>query len=211
MRVNRLMETGKRLFSGIIFDLDGTLTAPAIDFPKMRNRLGITGNILEHVRSLTGEERIVAEKIIKEVETEALHNLQLQANCTEILSTIYQHKIPMAIITKNTKDGVEAFLRVLHKSNPDVKFDPILTRENDEKYCKPRPDGVRWICDQWGLSYDTVLVVGDHEDDLIAGTGAGCASCLLECLSPNNIHFTPKANYTIKDLLELDQYILKSL
>lgn len=63
-----------RRIKGVIFDMDGTLTIPVLNFLEMRTRLGLSRSvdILPTVMSMPAEERERAMKIIEEMEEEGL-------------------------------------------------------------------------------------------------------------------------------------------
>lgn len=63
-----------RRIKGVIFDMDGTLTIPVLNFLEMRTRLGLSRgvDILPTVLSMPAEERERAMKIIQEMEEEGL-------------------------------------------------------------------------------------------------------------------------------------------
>ena len=62
----------RRVLRGIVFDMDGTLTVPCIDFAEMRRRVGVTtGDILLEIDNWSSERRVAAHKILVEIETEA--------------------------------------------------------------------------------------------------------------------------------------------
>ena len=64
---------------GVIFDMDGTLTVPCLDFAEMRRRVGITcgGDILHVIDDWEEERRAEAYRIIKEMEADAKERLQI--------------------------------------------------------------------------------------------------------------------------------------
>ena len=54
--------------AALIFDLDGTLFDGDYDWPAIKRRLGVSrsdGSILDHLASLTPQERASKEKILK--------------------------------------------------------------------------------------------------------------------------------------------------
>ena len=59
---------------GVIFDMDGTLTVPVLDFVEMRTRLGLPlgTDILPAVLNMSSEERERAMSIIHEMEDEGV-------------------------------------------------------------------------------------------------------------------------------------------
>ena len=64
---------------GVIFDMDGTLTVPCLDFAEMRRRVGITcgGDILHVIDQWEEGRRAEAYRVIKEMEAEAKEKLQI--------------------------------------------------------------------------------------------------------------------------------------
>ena len=68
----------RRVLRGIVFDMDGTLTVPCIDFAEMRRRVGVTtGDILHEIDNWSAERRETAHKILVEIETEANVNMKV--------------------------------------------------------------------------------------------------------------------------------------
>jgi hypothetical protein len=64
---------------GVIFDMDGTLTLPVLDFKGIRDSLGLTPgtDILPTVQKYSPEERDKAMAIIEEYEEDGLRKLQV--------------------------------------------------------------------------------------------------------------------------------------
>ncbi|KAL3161139.1 hypothetical protein ABBQ38_009514 [Trebouxia sp. C0009 RCD-2024] len=61
----------KRVIKGVIFDMDGTLTMPVIDFAEMRRRCGVlTGDVLDTIAGWPADKQHAANQAIKEVEDE---------------------------------------------------------------------------------------------------------------------------------------------
>lgn len=180
---------------GVIFDMDGTLTVPVIDFAAMRLRLGIpTGDILHTLRSWPDERRRWALGIIEEIEDEALDRLVFQAGCLELLDFIASGGLPMAILTRNTKRTVEIFMARLGR-----RFDIVITREFEP--VKPAPDSALYICGRWQVAPGQVLLVGDYRDDILCGRAAGTLTCLLK--NPHNESYAELADYAVAGLGEV--------
>ena len=64
---------------GVIFDMDGTLTLPVLDFKGIRESLGLSPgtDILTTVQQYTPEEKAKAMSIIEEYEEDGLRKLQV--------------------------------------------------------------------------------------------------------------------------------------
>ena len=61
--------------SAIIFDLDGTITKPYLDFDAIRREIGIaSGTILEAMQGMEAAERLRAQAIVLRHEWEAARN-----------------------------------------------------------------------------------------------------------------------------------------
>lgn len=167
-------------------------------------------DILKHIKEIECEKkRAEAFQAIVEVEEEGRRNLQLQEGCLELLDHLQtRFNLPLAVITRNDKAGVDVFLRVLEreakqKNLQTPQFHTILTREDGDHLCKPRGDGIVHICEQWQVPTHSVLMVGDHIHDLAAGSDAGAVSCLIITEDPPNHHFTSDADFVISKLLDL--------
>ncbi|TPX35534.1 hypothetical protein SmJEL517_g02143 [Synchytrium microbalum] len=65
-----LSSSHQRLLRGLVFDMDGTLTKPYLDFQEMRRRLGITPDqdIVQTLFSWSGEKRQQGDLIVREME-----------------------------------------------------------------------------------------------------------------------------------------------
>ena len=64
---------------GVIFDMDGTMTLPVLDFKEIRASLGLAPgtDILPTVQKYSPEERAKAMAIIEEYEEDGLRKLQV--------------------------------------------------------------------------------------------------------------------------------------
>lgn len=69
---SRHLHSVVRDIRGVIFDMDGTLTIPVLDFSEMRSRLGLPAgaDILPTVTSMPAEQRARAMNIIQQMEEE---------------------------------------------------------------------------------------------------------------------------------------------
>ena len=176
----------KRKIKGVIFDMDGTLTKPNLDFKKMRTRIGCkTQNILKEVDEEFDEvQRKRAYEIIQEMEDEALKTMECVEGAVELAKLLDLLCIPRALVTRNVKSSVDHFHGVAWKDgangNKMMKpFHPVCSREFVPY--KPAPDSLLYICEQWGVKPEEVMMVGDSpKDDVVAGNRAGCVTVLVE-------------------------------
>jgi HAD superfamily hydrolase (TIGR01509 family) len=162
---------------GVIFDLDGTLTEPLLDFEAIRREVGIASGlpILEALESFDAAARARAEVILRRHEMEAIRAATLADGCNELLAELASRGVPLAILTRNVREAVEDFVRRF-----DVRVMAAFTREDGPP--KPSPAGVLSLCRTFGLPPSAVWMVGDYKYDVIAGRDAGCRTALV--LSP---------------------------
>jgi HAD superfamily hydrolase (TIGR01549 family) len=183
------------MIRGIIFDMDGTLTEPHIDFQALRRELGImVGDIVDHLRSVDDAERRRLEGILHRFEEDAAANATLQPGAAELLDALRARGIKLGLLTRNSRRSVNT---VLAKFN--LRFDATLTRE-DGPY-KPSPEPVLALAQQWGLSPAEMLVVGDYLHDLRCARDAGSRGVLL--INDNVPEWAHEADFIIHDLGEL--------
>jgi len=162
---------------GVIFDLDGTLTEPLLDFEAIRREIGIAPGlpILEALESFAPDARARAEVILRRHEMDAIRAATLADGCADLLARLAVRGVPVAILTRNVRDAVDDFVRRF-----DVRVAGIYTREDGPP--KPSPAGVLALCRTFGLPPADVWMVGDYKYDVIAGRDAGCRTALV--LSP---------------------------
>ena len=112
-RLYSMLAPGQALLRGIVFDLDGTLTIPCLDFKKLKNQLQIDDHVdvLGYVGTLCDEERKKAMQIIADFEAEGRNNLKLQPGLDDLFRYIGEEtKLKLAVLTRNNMNGVEHFL-----------------------------------------------------------------------------------------------------
>lgn len=82
---------------GVIFDMDGTLTIPVLNFMEMKRRIGLnpTDDILPTVQKLPPKEREEAMAIIEDFEEEGVRNMKVSVTC--ILGRVVGQLIPTCI------------------------------------------------------------------------------------------------------------------
>ena len=110
---------------GIVFDLDGTLTLPVLDFAKLRSNLqcpkGV--DILQFCNSKSGSEKELALQLVEEFEEEGRKNTKLQPGVFELLKFLSQCGLKRALITRNSQASVDKFLDLL--GHPDNYGGPL--------------------------------------------------------------------------------------
>jgi HAD superfamily hydrolase (TIGR01549 family) len=173
------------MIRAVIFDMDGTLTRPTLDFPAIRAEIGLGEPLLESMLALAaGPERDRAFAILERHEERAAEVSELNDDVPEVLSFLGSRKVPAALVTRNSRASVR---RVLEKHR--LGFDVVVTREDAP--AKPRPEPLWLICERLGVAPDAALMVGDFKLDILAGRNAGTRTALLTNGGPAK--FLPEA------------------
>jgi len=159
----------------VIFDLDGTLTEPVLDFDAIRAEIGLPDNvpILEYIERLTVAERAHAEAVMVRHERAAIAQATLADGCADLLRHLRDREIPIAILTRNVREVVETFARMF-----TFQFHAVYTREDGPP--KPSPAGALSLCRAMGVAPAHTLSVGDYKYDVMAGRDAGCRTVLVD-------------------------------
>ena len=72
--------------AAVLFDMDGTLTEPMLDFPRIKAEMGIGDRpILEALAGMNPRERSIAETVLHRHEEEAARGSTLNPGCRELL------------------------------------------------------------------------------------------------------------------------------
>ncbi|KAL3577964.1 hypothetical protein D5086_019468 [Populus alba] len=191
----------KTRLRGVVFDMDGTLTVPVIDFSSMykavlgeteyrrirqENPSGI--DILHLIESWSPDEQRKANEIILDFERLGRERLQIMPGAAELCGFLDSKKIRRGLITRNVKEAVD-----LYHQRFEIVFSPALSREF--RPYKPDPAPLLHICSTWDVQPNEVMMVGDSlKDDVACGKRAGAFTCLLD----------EKGRYCSADFTELD-------
>jgi HAD superfamily hydrolase (TIGR01509 family) len=157
---------------GVIFDMDGTITAPYFDFARIRTEANIGDrDLLDYLREANGREYERIHRILLKFEEAGVANAKLNRGARTLLKFLAKHKIPIALLTRNSRKSVDGVCRKLK-----LKFDVTVTREDGPH--KPAPDPVLQIARKWRVRPRDLLVVGDYKWDVLCAKNAG-ARCVL--------------------------------
>ena len=102
--------------SGIIFDMDGTLTLPVYDGKELLQRLPLpsdTEDVLNAIWKLEEPEKTRLIKIVEQYEKEKKECMQLQPHLVKLLHFISSNNVKIALLTRNVSESVKHFLRLL--------------------------------------------------------------------------------------------------
>jgi HAD superfamily hydrolase (TIGR01509 family) len=182
----------------VLFDMDGTLTRPHLDFAAIRRDMGIAPGkpILEALREMSEPDRIRATDILHRHEHHAAINAELNPGCREVLGLLASEAVPTALITRNSMGSVRQVLTV-----HGLRFGALVTRE-DEPY-KPHPAPIRLALQRLNVEVEprSVWMVGDGEHDIDSGLAAGVRTVWVSHGQPRQFDASPCAE--VGDLVEL--------
>jgi HAD superfamily hydrolase (TIGR01509 family) len=171
----------------IILDMDGTITQPVIDWKKLRAEIGSPQDrtIMQHIRSLSGDERERAESILLKTEMEGTRNVPLNQGFFQLHAEIRARGLRTALVTNNHGAAMRNVL-----ATHDLSFDIALSRDDGE--LKPAPDMITLALEHLKCGADEALGVGDSHLDIAACGAAGVTCIYLTHGSPQFNH-TPSA------------------
>jgi HAD superfamily hydrolase (TIGR01509 family) len=151
----------------VLFDMDGTLTAPMLDFPLIKREMGIGSRpILEALAEMEAAERMAAEAVLLRHEERAAAESGLNAGCHELLQWLDARGIHTALITRNSRSSVNTVL-----ARHGLSMNVIIAREDAPP--KPDPEPLRLACRRLGVREGDAWMVGDGQYDVEAGIAAG--------------------------------------
>lgn len=188
------------MFKGVVFDMDGTLTIPQLDFGKIREELGIvSGDIARELDSRPEPERSAGWALIERYENELIERNCLQDGVAEALTKFRKAGVRLGILTRNSSRSVEHFLERF-----GLDFDCHLGR--DFKAIKPDPAPLLHIIGKWGLEPGECLMVGDYIHDIECGRAAGTRTCFFH--NDGYESFAAHADYSVRSYAELELVVL---
>jgi HAD superfamily hydrolase (TIGR01549 family) len=182
----------------VIFDLDGTITQPFIDFEAILRDMGYppnAGPILELMKKMTRKQRDEAEKILLAYEEKAVTESTLNPGTKETLTELRRRGILIGILTRNKVDNAFAVAR-----KHGLKFDAVVGRE--EGPVKPDAFGVLHLCKQFAIMPQEALVVGDYLFDLLCARAADAVSVLLKNHQKAD-EFVKHADFVVENIADI--------
>jgi HAD superfamily hydrolase (TIGR01549 family) len=185
-----------------IFDMDGTLTEPILDFNQIRSEIGIeSGDILSSIEAMEPACRKHALEILERHELYAVENSKLNEGVSEVFEILHERNISIGLLTRNTRENAQRIAGRHH-----LVFDSIVDRYDGP--VKPDGYGVLKLCNDFGVMPSVSLVVGDFLHDMQSARAAGAIPVLMKT-HQNADDFEPYADYCISHMSELIDLIDK--
>lgn len=179
---------GKESLRGIVFDVDGTLCLPQTPmFAAMRSAAKIPQgkDILHHIASLPSPEKEEAMKKVREVESEYMLLQTPQPGLVELMSYLTSRGVRKGLLTRNFEDPVRHLIEKFLSDEAVGTFEPVVTRAFEPP--KPRPEGMWWIAQQWGLHLEPppnsptmTATAASETPDVVAEVGKGSTQDAVE-------------------------------
>jgi phosphoglycolate phosphatase len=183
-----------KMFTGIralLFDFDGTLAIPNIDFGLMRQRVdaiathygvdpAVHGHLyilemIEAVRAQLGRMECLdgedfyheAHASIVALEIESARRGGMLPGALEVLRVLRRRGFKIGVVTRNSAAAVRTICAEI-----DALCDAFLPREV-VRYVKPHPEHLQRALDQLQVPARQALMVGDGPLDITAGKALG--------------------------------------
>lgn len=155
-----------------IFDLDGTLTKPIFDFPKIKKRLGLPTDrgILEVMQEMEPEQAEAVAIELEDIEYEMAGKAEAAPGALDLLQHLSESHKTLGILTRNKKSHA---LHTLAVTGMAAHFEEAYIVGRDEAAHKPSPEGINLLLKAWQVTPHEAVMVGDFLFDLQAAAAAG--------------------------------------
>ncbi len=189
---------------GVIFDMDGTITEPYIEFDKIREEVGVFNqDLIDYMKTAPPSELERLRRILARYEEDGVTHATLNRGARELLDFLAANQIPTALLTRNSRRSLDGVCAKLN-----LRFDISFSREEGPH--KPAPEPIWEIAKRWGMKPSEVLVVGDYKWDLICARNAGAPCAILT--NGNGVgDWAAGADYVVHELTELIEIIERAL
>lgn len=179
-------------YTGVIFDLDGTLCDTLADIADSANvsldKLGFPTIPEEEYKNMVGDglhslllrilpkEHQDEETILRMTETYSSEyasrwndKSKPYPGITEMLATLLENGVLLAILSNKPERFTQLCADALM---PEGTFHTVMGHRDDFPR-KPAPDGAIMIAERWNIPTDRIIYVGDTATDMKTGLGAG--------------------------------------
>ena len=163
------------MLKAVLFDMDGTLPQPVIDWGVARRRLGVpeAASIMDHIEAQEGHPRAQAEELLEQIEFEAATNAVSNEGVAGLIEQLHNNGLKTGLVTNNHRRAMEHIVEKL-----GLSFHLLLSREDG--VAKPAPDLLILALARLGLEAGDTVFIGDGRYDRAAAAAAGIAYIHLE-------------------------------
>jgi HAD superfamily hydrolase (TIGR01549 family) len=181
---------------GVIFDMDGTITEPYIEFDKIREEVDVGNHdLIDYMKTAPAHEVERLQLVLTRYEEAGVANATLNRGARELLDFLASKSIPTALLTRNSRKSLDGVCRKLA-----LKFDISFSREEGPH--KPAPEPIWEIAKRWNANPGEVLMVGDYKWDLMCARNAG-SPCAILTNGQGVQEWASGADYIVHQLDEL--------
>ncbi|MBY4677989.1 HAD family hydrolase [Marinobacterium arenosum] len=158
-----------------IFDLDGTLTRPVLDFQHIRSELGIapSQDILATIAATPEPRRSQLAERLDQLERHYAALAEPAQGVLHLLVHLQNRGARLGILTRNTRAVALSSLQAIGAAH---FFEPDAVLGRDEVRPKPDPHGIEHLLARWQCRAHQAVMVGDFRYDLEVGRAAGTAT-----------------------------------
>lgn len=161
-----------------VFDMDGTLTLAAHDFPAIKRALDIPqeDDILGHLAALPADVAATKHRWLLEHERGLALASKPAKGAVELVRELSGRGYNLGILTRNARELAYVTLEAIGIADCFAVHD-VLGR--DEAAPKPDPGGLLKLAGAWNVQPSEMVMVGDYQFDLACGRAAGTQTVLV--------------------------------
>lgn len=214
-----------KIFDGIVFDVDCTLTSTnelifaAFNFitekylnktftnQEIMNLFGPPEDVI--LKELCGQNFVSAQKDYYQFYSDNHQLAFIYPGITDVLEYLKSKKVFLSVYTGK---GRRAALITLDKLNISKYFNMIVTGDDVENH-KPHPEGILVFLKKFNLKKERVLMIGDAPSDIKAAKSAGVkvASVLWDPYVKKELNLTLNSDYIFRKVDELKLFLLNNV
>ena len=191
------------MLRGVIFDMDGTITVPYINWKALRERVGAVPDktIMQHIESLPPEQSRRANEELLKAELEAGQKADANEGIVELVEYLRDRDLRLAVATNSHGEAMRTVLQRYR-----LAFDVTLSRDDGE--IKPSSFLIEKALEEMGLPAEEVVTIGDGRYDIEASERVGVRCIYLTHGNPTLDHQPAVATLgEIPTLLESDGFL----
>lgn len=209
--------------SAFVFDLDGTLIdstetlLEGLSYTLSPWSIEVSEKLIEDIRGSTAQELFSHFNFTQEEQRLAFerlnfffknnfHQINLFPGIEELLQILQASGIRIALWT--ARDTASAEL-ILNAKGIAHYFEYIMGHTGLEKN-KPHSDGLDLLLNKMNIPANQVIMIGDHDHDIIGGKSSGCHTARV-WWGETAVIPTVEAEYNFQKVEELIQFVKKEI